>query len=322
MKAGKKRALQFACYAILCSLAVADDDDAPQPADASGTPTLNAEQQRAVNLEVAHPVAAKAPERTSALGVVLDATGLESDESERAIAEAQEQAVSAEASRLRGLYKAEAGTSLKLLETAQAEEAKARAEADLAAVRFAQHWGPLAKESPALRQKHLETVTSGQSLLVRADLPGRHIVGALPARAMLDVDGIEVPGRVLGPLAQFSDSQSAGLLLQIDHPPLGLAAGARIPLWLYGAERAGMVLPREAILYDENGAYVYKRMAARTAGEKTRYAAVKVTLLMPYGDGWLVHGVDDDDEIVVRGAGVLWALEGVGARAADDEDED
>jgi hypothetical protein len=322
MKAGKKRALQFACYAILCSLAVADDDDAPQPADASGTPALNAEQQRAVNLEVAHPVAAQAPERTGALGVVLDATSLESDESERAIAEAQEQAVSAEAARLRGLYKAEAGTSLKLLETAQAEEAKARAEAGLAAVRFAQHWGPLAKESPALRQKHLESVTSGQSLLVRADLPGRHIVGALPARAMLDVDGIEVPGRVLGPLAQFSDSQSAALLLQVDHPPLGLAAGARIPLWLYGAERAGMLLPREAILYDENGAYVYKRMAARTAGEKTRYAAVKVTLLLPYGDGWLVHGVDDDDEIVVRGAGVLWALEGVAARAADDEDED
>jgi hypothetical protein len=322
MKAGKKRALQFACYAILCSLAVADDDDAPQPADASSTPALNAEQQRAVNLEVAHPVAAKVPERTSALGVVLDATSLESDESERAIADAQEHAVSAEASRLRGLYKAEAGTSLKLLETAQAEEAKARAEADLAAVRFAQHWGPLAKESPALRQKQLETVTSGQSLLVRADLPGRHIVGALPARAMLDVDGIEVPGRVLGPLAQFSDSQSAGLLLQIDHPPPGLAAGARIPLWLYGAERAGMLLPREAILYDENGAYVYKRMAAHTAGEKTRYVAVKVTLLVPYGEGWLVHGVDDDDEIVVRGAGVLWALEGLGARAADDEDED
>ena len=49
---------------------------------------------------------------------------------------------------------------------------------------------------------------------------------------------------------------------------------------------------------------------------------MKVTLLMPHGDGWLVQGVDDDDEIVVHGAGVLWSLEGVGARAADDEDED
>ena len=323
MKVRTKRALQFACYAIVCSLAFAgDDDDAPKPGNASQTPSLNAEQQHAVNLQVAHPVAVKAPERTTALGVVLDATSLLSDASERAVAEAQQQAVSAEASRLRGLYKAGAGTSLKMLETAQAEEAKARAEADLANARFTQHWGPLARESPATRQQQLDAVISGRSLLVRADLPGQHVVGALPARAVLDVDGIEVPGRVLGPLVQFSDSQSAGLLLQIDHPPLGLAAGARIQISLYGGERAGMLLPRDAILYDENGAYVYKQVAARTAAEKTRYQPVKVALLMPYGDGWLVQGVDDDDEIVVHGVGVLWSLEGVGARAADAEDED
>jgi hypothetical protein len=83
-----------------------------------------------------------------------------------------------------------------------------------------------------------------------------------------------------------------------------------------------MLLPRDAILYDENGAYVYKQVASRTAAEKTRYLPVKVALLMPYGDGWLVQGVDDDDAIVVHGVGVLWSLEGVGARAADDEDED
>ena len=323
MKARTKRALQFACYAIVCSLAFAgDDDDAPKPGSASEAPALNAEQQRAVNLQVAHPVAATLPERTTALGVVLDATSLLSDASERTVAQAQEQAVSAEAARLRGLYKDGAGTSLKVLETAQAEEAKAHAEAELAAVRFTQHWGPLATASPANRQQQLDAVTSGRSLLVRADLPGQHLVGALPARAVLDVDGIEVPGRVLGPLAQFSESQSAGLLIQIDHPPLGLAAGARIPLWLYGGERAGMLLPREAILYDQSGAYVYKRVAPHTPAEKTRYVAVKVTLLAPHADGWLVRGVDDDDEIVVHGVGVLWSLEGVGARAADDEDED
>ena len=47
-----------------------------------------------------------------------------------------------------------------------------------------------------------------------------------------------------------------------------------------------------------------------------------VTLLVPYGDGWLVKGVDDDDDIVVHGIGVLWALEGGGAHPADDDDED
>jgi hypothetical protein len=323
MKVRTKRALQFACYAIVCSLAFArDDDDAPKPAAAAEAPALDAEQQRAVNLQVAHPVAAKVPELTSALGVVLDPTSLLSDASERTVAEAQEQAVSAEASRLRGLYKAGAGTPLKVVETAQAEEAKARAEAELAASRFAQHWGPLAKAPPAMREQQLAAVVSGRTLLVRADLPGQHIVGAMPARAVLEVDGIEVPGRVLGVLVQAGDSQSAGLLLQIDHPPPGLAAGARLPLRLYGNERTGMLLPREAILYDENGAYVYKRAAPRTAAEKTRYLKVKVTLLMPYGEGWLVQGVDDDDEIVVHGVGVLWSLEGVGARGADDEDED
>ena len=44
MKVRTKRALQFACYAILCSLAFAGDDDAPKPADASQIPALNAEQ--------------------------------------------------------------------------------------------------------------------------------------------------------------------------------------------------------------------------------------------------------------------------------------
>ena len=208
-----------------------------------------------------------------------------------------------------------------MLETAQAEEAKARAEAELAAVRFTQHWGPLAKESPTVRQQQLDAVTAGRSLLVRADLPGQHLVGALPVRAVLDVDGIEVPGRVLGPLTQFSDSQSAGLLLQIDHPPLGLAAGARIPLGSIAGSAPGCFC-RARRFFTMRAALTSTSRWPRARRGKTRYVPVKVTLLMPHGDGWLVHGVDDDDDIVVRGVGVLWSLEGVGARAADDEDED
>jgi hypothetical protein len=32
-----------------------------------------------------------------------------------------------------------------------------------------------------------------------------------------------------------------------------------------------------------------------------------------------VEGIDDDDDIVVRGAGVLWSLQGVGAQPKDDD---
>jgi hypothetical protein len=120
---------------------------------------------------------------------------------------------------------------------------------------------------------------------------------------------------------QPSDLQSAGLLIEVQSPPPGLSPGARIPLALLSADRAGLLLPNDALLYGEEGAYVYKRVAPKSPNDKIQYVPVKVTPLMPYGDGWLVKGVDDDDEIVVHGAGVLWSLEGMGAHPVDDDDD-
>jgi hypothetical protein len=316
-------ALQLAIYTTLAAslVALGDDDDAPQSANRSGVPALNAEQQHAVGLRIAHPVPAKAPERTEALGTVLDRTVLLADESESAVAGAQEHAASSELLRLHELYKGGAGASLKMLETAEAEDAKARADSRLAAARFAQHWGPLAAQTADVRRKLVDAVVSGHASLVRADLPGRHIVGSLPTRAMLEVDGIQVPGRVLGALEQPSELQSAGLLIEVQNPPVGLAPGARIPLALLSAEQAGLVLPNDALLYGEGGAYVYKQVTPKTPNEKVQYVAVKVTPLVPCGDGWLVTGVDDDDDIVVHGAGVLWSLEGMGSHPVDDDDD-
>ena len=77
--------------------------------------------------------------------------------------------------------------------------------------------------TPEVRRKLLDAVVSGRASLVRADLPGRHIVGSLPTQAVLDVDGIQVPGRVLGALEQPSELQSAGLLIEVQNPPAGLA---------------------------------------------------------------------------------------------------
>jgi hypothetical protein len=300
-----RRAFHLALYGTLAiSLGASGDDDddkAPPPGTA---PTLNAEQQRATGLQLSHPVAAKAPERTEAIGTVLDPTALLADESEVAVASAQEHAASSEAVRLHGLYQGGASASLKMVEAAQAEEAKARADSRLAEARFAQHWGPLASLPPDPRRKLTDAVGSGHAALVRADLPGRHVIGSLPAKAVLDIDGMQVPGRVLGALEQPSELQSAGLLIEVSNPPRGLAPGARISL-----------------LYGESGAYVYKRIAPKTPKDSVQYVQVKVTPLAPYGDGWLVKGVDDDDDIVVRGVGVLWSLEGMGAHPADDDDD-
>ncbi len=327
MSAGLTCWLRWAVVATFACSWVAladDDDDAKNPAKAAAqaaAPTLSREQQSAVGLRVAHPLAAAAPERTLALGTVLDATGLLSDEGELEVAGALEHSTSAELARLRELYQGGAGASLRMLEAAQAEQAKALAQVRLASAQFAQNWGPLASGSPGERQKLLESVTSGHSVLVRADLPGRHMLGSTPKKALLDVDGVQVPGRVLGALRRSTEAQTVGLLVEVPNPPLGLATGARVPMSLLHVEHAGLLLPRDAVLYDESGAYVYKQLAGKTPGEKTHYVAVKVTLLLPYGDGWLLKGVDDDDDIVVQGAGVLWSLEGVGAHPADDDED-
>jgi hypothetical protein len=322
MKIGASRIIAC-CLLLGMSLIAAGDDDgqAPDTSAPGGVPTLNAEQLRAVGIVVAHPLAAKAPGRFQALGLVLDPTTLVADLGDQTSAGAAEHSASAEVARLRTLYGGGAGASLRMLEAAQAEQAKSEAQMEIASARFALHWGALAALPADARQKLIQASVNGRSLLMRADMPGRHTIGELPGKALLDVDGIQVPGRVLGILRQTTELQSVGLLIEVPSAPAGLGPGARVPVALLNADQKGWYLPREAVLYDENGAYVYKQLTRKTAADKARYAPVKVNLQMPYGEGWLVDGVDDDDNIVVHGAGVLWSLQGMGTQQPDDDDD-
>ena len=321
---GKPRNIRLAIAVMVVSLSVAVASDAEEAVRGvqPGISSLNAEQLRAAGIDVAHPLVASTPARTAALGVVLDAADLISEAGEVSAAAAAEHSASAEVVRLRSLVSAGAGASLKMLEAAQAEQARAQAQAETARARFALHWGPIAALSIVERQRLIDAATGGQSVLLRADVAGRHSVGAIPRDALLEVDGIQVPGRVLGALRQAGELQSAGLLVEVQHAPSGLGPGARVPVALLAPVRKGFVVPRDSVLYDDQGPYVFKQVANRSADRNVRYAPVKVTLLAAYGDGWLVDGVDDDDDIVVRGAGVLWSLQGMGGRAADGDEDD
>jgi hypothetical protein len=324
LKVRARSVLPVVCCALLSFsvIAIGDEDDkAPDSSGRSAQPSLNSEQQRAAGIAVAHPLAAKATERIEGLGLVLDATTLVSDLGETTAAAVAEHSASAELARLRALHEGGAAASLKMLDAAQADQARARAQAQIAAARFALRWGPLAALPIDARQRLIEASTSGRSLLVRADLPGRHTLGARPDKAVLDVDGILVPGRVLGILRETTELQSVGLLIEVPDAPQGLGPGARMQVAVLTAERNGMLLPRDALLYDAKGAYVYRQLTGKAPAEKARYAPVKVNLLLPYGDGWLVEGIDEGDNIVVHGAGVLWSLEGAGAHQPDDADD-
>ena len=299
-----------------------DDDDKPAGASQTSDMTmLTAEQRHALGIIVGHPPAAQIPDRIDSLGLVLDTTLLVADVGDMSTVGAAERSTKAEVTRLQGLYGDGAGASLKMLEAAKAEEAKAAAQTRFSLARFNQHWGPLARMSPAERQKLLAAVARGQILLLRADLPGRHSLGSVPDTAQVDVDGIHVSGRVLGVMQQTDETQSVGLLVGVANAPAGLSPGARVPIALMMAKHSGVLLPREALLYDEHGAYVFEQVADKSAPGKARYARHDVKLLQRQGNGWLVSGVDDDDDVVFEGAGVLWSLQGAGARAdADDND--
>lgn len=312
------------CSLLLGAAPADDDDDRPAAAAAGKTlPGLSPEQQQAVGLVLAHPLKAGAAQQIQAYGQVLDPGAFIADAGRTESSRASMRTSAAEAQRLEKLYSGNADVSLKSLQAAQATQIEAQAQAQSAAAAFALQWGPLAKLSGAQRQPLIDALDAGHTLLLRADLPGRLSLGALPTAAILDVDGIQVPARVLGLLQRSSaELQSVGLLLQVDHAPAGLGPGARVPVTLLGVPNSGVLVPKGALLYGEQGAYVYRQLASTGNGGKLQYAPLSVKLLQAAGDAWLVEGPDADDMIVVHGAGVLWSLQGLGSFSAAEEDHD
>jgi hypothetical protein len=312
--------------ALLCAPArTQDDDDDNRPAAVNtAQPELTDAQSSAVGITLVHPRNGNAAARIEGYGEVLDAASLIADAGHLASTRAAAKAASAEAQRLAALYNDGADASLRALESAQAAEIEAQTQAQTASAAFALQWGPLARLPEAQRAALIGALSDGRSVLLRADLPGRLRLGTLPPAATVQVDGAPVPARVLGPLARSAiDSQSVGLLLQIDHAPGGLGAGARVLVTLEGSAEKGVLIPNAALLYGEHGTYVYRRLDASAAkGGKQQFAPVTVTLLQSAGDAWLVQGLDDDDLIVANGAGVLWSLQGLGTFSAEEEDHD
>jgi len=320
-----KYLLLTACAVLLSSAALhAADDRSPAPAAADQgdeLPTLSARQQRAVGIVIAAAAAAMTPQHIAAYGRVLDPSQLVADAGRLEVSRATAEAAAAESARLEGLYRGGAGASLKALQAGEARRIEAQARVREAQTDFELRWGPLAKLDHSQRASLIERLAAGRELLLRADLPGRHTLGSLPPKqALVDVDGVEVPARVLGPLPRAAPQmQSVGLLLQIAHPPAGLGPGAQLPVMLEGSDRKGRVVPDGALLYGPRGVYVYRALPGKTQGGDTRFAPAPVVLLQPLGDGWLVTGLDADDRIVVRGAGVLWSMQGLNNISDEDD---
>ena len=283
---------------------------------------LTASQQQAVGVRIDIPLPLTSTAAIEAYATVLDPVALLSDvghlESTRAVAAA----ASADAARQESLYRDATQASLKAVQASRAQAVEANAQAQAALLSFKLQWGPLAALTPVQRNALLGKLAGGGHLLVRADVPGRHFGGALGREALLEVDGVQITAQVLGALPRTdAQAQSAGWLLEVDRAPPGLGPGARATVRLAGAAAHGLLVPASALIYAEQGTYVYRQVP----GEKRdtfAYEAVPVKPLTRVGPAWLVDGLGRADQIVVQGAGVLWSLQGIASFSAAEEEHD
>ena len=293
----------------------------PQAVDRSVL-ALTAAQQRAVGVRIDHPVAATSAPQIEAYGLVLDPVTLVSDAGRLDSSQAALHAAAADVARLEGLYRDNGNASLRALQAAQTAQIEAAAQARVATTTFAMQWGPVATLGASRRRALIDAVSAGRHILVRADLPGQQAVGAIGRRALIEADGIGIGAQVLGSLPRTDPQlRSAGWLLEVDRRPEGLGPGSHVRVRLQRAAVRGLLVPAVALLYGEQGAYVYRQVGEGSAAER-HYEPVPVRLLTAVGDGWLVAGLTGTDSIVVQGAGVLWSLQGINTFSAAEEEHD
>lgn len=294
-----------------------EDDETP-----SGRLSLSASQEEAVGLRIDSPQLLTSSAEVAAYATVLDPLALITEsgriESTRAAAEA----AGADAKRQEQLYRDGAQASLKAVQAARAQSVEASIQAQVAELSFRQQWGPLAGLGSAQRKAMLEALASGRRLLLRAEVPGRHLGGALGREALIEVDGAHIAARVLGPLPRTEpQSQSSGWLLEVDRPPPGFGPGARTAARLQTKPVHGLMVPAAALFYAPAGTYVYRQIPGPKPNTFA-YESVQVKALTRVGQAWLVEGLARGDRVVVQGAGVLWSLQGLAGFSAAEEDHD
>jgi hypothetical protein len=325
MAAGRRPPMTRAPRVLSCALlaAAAVAAAAGEQGSAPATPlSLTPSQQQAVGIRAEHPQPLGSAVQIEAFGTVLDPQALLTDLGRLETTRAAEEAAAADAERLQRLYRDDERASLKAVQTSHAQAVEAQAQARAAELGFRLQWGPLAAWSANERRALLAALASGERLLVRAAIPGYRVGAGIGPRALLDVDGVNVVARVLGPLPRVdAQSQSAGWLLEVEHGPQGLGPGVRAAVHLQTTPAAGLLVPAAALVYSPDGAFVYRE--SRAAGtDSLQYALVPVRPLVRVGAAWLVAGLTRGDAVVVQGAGVLWSMQGIGGFTAAEEDHD
>ena len=288
----------------------------PGPGAAETTPgvAMDEERRNRAGLTTEPLAAYRLRPGAKAYGRVLDPAPLVALEAELSAAEAASAAAGADAGRLRRLAEEGENASRRALEAAEAASATAESQVLGARRRLALAWGAAAAAlAPAVRRAWVGRMSDFREVWLRADLPVGEAHGLEPVGAKIAAAGDEaagLPAEVVAPAPDVDPGfQGRGWLLRVGGEtaaPPGLRPGAAVmaDLELPGEPRAGVLIPRDAVVRHDGKAWIYREAAPG------RYERIEVPGDQPVAEGWFAaDGFAAGDRAVVVGTQILLSEE-------------
>jgi len=292
-------------------------DSAPQlKHDATGEVviTLNAETQERLGLKMTVPVAAQWQPEVKTYGRVIDPATLTAAITDLESARAAAEASGKEYDRLKNL--SEENISAKNLESARTTTTHDKLAFDSTLAKFTQDWGQSLADGDD-REKILSEVVSGQTALVRIDLPAGETLPSPPVSARI-VALTDETKSVQGALCSTTtgvnpQTQSQSFFFLVKDWPCTSGAAVTGYLKISGDPASGTIVPVDAILRYEGKNWIY---AQTGDGEFTRR---EISLDRPAENGWFISG-DLTNRVVVVGAQTILSAESNNGSAPTDND--
>ena len=277
-----------------------------QTANGEVSVALDAPAQKEIGLETERLAAVRIRPELKGYGQVVDPAALAAMAGDFTSARAANETSQAEFKRLKSLA-AQDNASERALQAAESAAARDGAQLESARSKLLASWGAAVVER-ASQPEFLRSLESGESALVRVDLPAGEVPASPPVQARFVTLGHEqVAAGFLG-VAPAVDprTQSQGFLFLVQSNAARLAPGAAVTAYLQtaGEPQSGFVIRNASIIHHAGAAWVYLQMNG------TNFVRREVQLDRPLTEGWFVRrGLGDGDQVVVTGAQTVFSEE-------------
>ena len=287
---------------------VAAESRISRNAEGETTVSIDKETQQRLALKTEALATAQLPPEVKGYGRVLDPAALSSTLSDLVSARAAAEVSGKELTRLKTLS-AQDNASVRALEAAQAAADRDSAQVESMQARFVAAWGQPLANRPDL-PKLIQSIASGESALVRIDLPAGNLLRTNPVGARLVALADEnnpVESESLGS-APTVDAQTQGqgfLFLTKSRQP-ALVPGAAVIGYVEtpGDVQVGVFIPSSAVVRFNGRTWIYLMASDQN------FTRREISEDIPLADGWfLKERFKSGDMVVVSGAQILLSEE-------------